>query len=160
MNLVLATPHRSNGEVSLRIGSTDVTVTDDRTAAALMEHEAGDVVLGIRPEHLADAALGDHGPRIAGTVRVRETLGAEVVAHVEVEGRPAVTEDVRELAADTGEEATVAGMAGRTTTTFVSRLTPRTSAKVGDRLELRLDPGKLHVFDPLTGKALGGGGGR
>jgi len=159
MNLVLATPHRSNGGMSLRVGSTDVQVGDDRTAAALAQHENEDVVLGIRPEHLADAAFGGEGPRIGGTVRVRETLGSEVMVHVEIEGRPAVTTDVRELAADTGEEDTVAGMAGRTTTILVSRLSPRTTAKPGDSLDLTLDPTKLHVFDPLTGDALGGGGG-
>ena len=35
-----------------------------------------------------------------GTVQLRESLGSEVMVHLQVEAKPALTEDVRELAQD------------------------------------------------------------
>ena len=60
------------------------------------------VVVGIRPESLEDAALAPEAPadrRLQGTVTLREALGSEIVAHLELPGvQAAETEDVRELA--------------------------------------------------------------
>ena len=45
--------------------------------------------------------------QIKGVVVLREPLGSEIVAHFEVDAPPALTEDVRELARDVGQESTV-----------------------------------------------------
>ena len=50
--------------------------------------------------------------RIKGVVVLREPLGSEIVAHFEVDAPPALTEDVRELARDVGQEGAVQAAAG------------------------------------------------
>ncbi len=126
---------------------------------ALRPSEGQEVVVGIRPEHIGEPSGAD-GVRLSGRVVVREPLGAEVIVHAEIEATPAVTDDVRELAADTGEERTVAALTGAATATVVARLGPRTSVRVGEQIELAIDPSAVHVFDARTGMALATGGER
>ena len=155
MNMVLATPRADNGHVSLELGGARLPLADD-----LGPHTGREVVCGIRPEDLDDAASAPSDrPRLRGVVKLREPLGAEVLVHVEVDGRPAVTDDVRELAADTGEERTVERMSGSATTTLVARFDPRTSVKENERIEVAVDTSRLHVFDPASGRAITQGGG-
>ena len=157
MNFLLATP-RSGPVVGVDLGKTQLPVHDNELARALEAYEGREIVLGIRPEDLEEASLAEGGrPTLSGMVRVRELLGAEVIVHVEIEARPAVTEDVRELAADAGEEETLARKAGAATATIVARLSPRTSAKPGERIDLAVDTSSLHAFDTKTGSSIRGG---
>jgi multiple sugar transport system ATP-binding protein len=160
MNLVVGVPREveGTGALVLDLGAARLPV-DDATSVGLRAMSGGEVVVGIRPEALREASSEDH-MRIPGRVVVREPLGAEVIVHVEVEATPAVTDDVRELAADTGEEQTVAARAGARTTTVVARLDPRTSVREGDAIELDVDPSAVHVFDARTGMSLTTGGER
>src|SRR3712207_6869274 len=41
---------------------------------------------------------------LKGKVILREALGSEIMVHFDVDAKPAVTEDVRELAKDAGDE--------------------------------------------------------
>jgi multiple sugar transport system ATP-binding protein len=43
--------------------------------------------------------------------------------------------------------------------TFLARLSPRTGAKEGEPIELVVDVGRLHFFDPGTGLGIYGGDG-
>ena len=55
------------------------------------------------PEHLEDAAVETGAPsehRLRATVRTVEALGAELIAHLEIAGRPVLTDEVKEIAAD------------------------------------------------------------
>jgi multiple sugar transport system ATP-binding protein len=67
-----------------------------------------------------------------------------------------VTEDVRELAHDVGQEAleAVEHGAGSDQSTFIARLNPRTTAKKGAPIELVVDVNRLHFFDPETGRGI------
>src|SRR5439155_25111841 len=122
-------------------------------------YDGREIVVGIRPEDLHGPDEPPHGAsRLRGVVRLREPLGSEVVLHVAVEARAAVTPDVRELASDIGEEETDALRAHEETTTIVARLNPHTAARVGDRLELAVDESALHAFDPATGLSIREGG--
>ncbi|HWG55792.1 MAG TPA: TOBE domain-containing protein, partial [Gaiellaceae bacterium] len=111
------------------------------------------VVLGIRPEDLEDAALEtDAGERqhILGQVALTEALGSEVMVHFKIDGRPAVTDDVRELAKDAGTE----GLAERDLergATMVGRFGARSRVRAGDNVEVAVDTRALHFFDPETG---------
>jgi multiple sugar transport system ATP-binding protein len=102
------------------------------------------VIVGIRPEDLGEepAEL-----RLRGRVELREALGAEVLLHVSVDARPALTDELRELAADVGEDRLP-------TATLVARVGPRTSARQGDTIDLFADGRALHFFDAETGAAL------
>jgi hypothetical protein len=94
------------------------------------------VILGIRPEDMEDAQLVSDAPanrRIRSEVLLREALGADVLAHIRVAAPAVVTEDVRELAHDVGQEALEAfeSRAEAQESTFIARLNPRTKATKG-----------------------------
>jgi multiple sugar transport system ATP-binding protein len=154
MNLVKARFDRAGDGGTLSFAGTSVrlapTVLDQHRALSRYEGQA--VVLGIRSEDLTEAG-GPDGARFTGRIGLRESVGSEVYAHFDIDAPPVVTEETREIAADLGEEV-AAGLEQRAAaqqTTWVARLPARTSAREGDRIELRLDTAGLHLFDPDTG---------
>jgi multiple sugar transport system ATP-binding protein len=158
MNLVEAAIERTNGTLTVHIGEHDLTLSDELLAyrPALQEYVGRKVVVGIRPENLEDAALEPDTPedqRMRGVVVLREPLGSEIVAHFSVEAPPALTEDVRELARDVGQESAVqaaeAEEAGETV--MVGRFGPRSRIKNGDVVDVAVETGALHFFDLETG---------
>ncbi len=72
---------------------------------------------------------------------LREPLGSEIVAHFEVDAPPALTEDVRELARDVGQESTVQTTANDddTKATMVGRFGPRSRIRNGDVIDVAVD---------------------
>jgi multiple sugar transport system ATP-binding protein len=157
MNMVEATLDRQDGNLVAGIGNQRITLDDEVVGArpALAEWAGRNVVLGIRPENLDDAALSDSPPdrRLRGEVQLREALGSELVVHFRVEAPPALTEDVRELAQDLGDERAVQEAAeGRATeTTVVARFDPHSRVREGDVAEVAVDTRALHFFDPESG---------
>ena len=87
------------------------------------------VFFGIRPEDIHDSSFVPRGTneaaKFSANVTVVEPLGSEVFAYVENGGKE-----------------------------MVSRLDPRTSARVGQPIDLVIDMGKMHLFDRETEKAL------
>jgi multiple sugar transport system ATP-binding protein len=79
-----------------------------------------------------------------------EGLGAEIVAHFNIDARPALTDDVRELAADVGNELTDRAPH----TTMVGRFGARSPVREGQEVEVAVDTRTLHFFDPDTGAAI------
>ena len=79
--------------------------------------------------------------QIKGVVVLREPLGSEIVAHFEVDARPALTEDVRELARDVGQEGSVQAAAeeGAAKTTIVGRFGPRSRIRNGDVIDVAVE---------------------
>ena len=51
------------------------------------------------------------GPRLRGRVELREALGSEVLVHFTIAARQAVTDDMRELAEDVGDDRVVGQLA-------------------------------------------------
>jgi multiple sugar transport system ATP-binding protein len=165
MNMVEAAIERRNGSLQTQVGSQTLTVPEDvlRVRPALGDYEGRRVVLGIRPEGLEDAALEPETPperRIQGVVVLREPLGSEIVAHFEVDAPPALTEDVRELARDVGQESTVHAAAedDGTKTTMVGRFGPRSRIRNGDVIDVAVDLSTVHFFDLDTGLGIYGRG--
>ena len=160
MNLVEATIDRHNGSFVVKLGSQELTL-DEQTVKArpkLSEFAGRQVVLGIRPESLEDARLEPEIPEdrhIKGVVVLREPLGSEIVAHFEVDAPPALTEDVRELARDVGQESTVQA-AGEESgkAVMVGRFGPRSRIKNGDTIDVAVDTSAVHLFDPETGAGI------
>jgi multiple sugar transport system ATP-binding protein len=158
MNLVGATLSRSGGSAAAEFGGIRLAIPDDvfGTRPALEAYVDRSVILGVRPEDMEDASLVSDAPqdrRIRSEVMRREALGADVLAHFTVKAPVVLTEDVRELAHDVGSEAVEAAEKGAAAgeTTFMARLNPRTTATVGQPLELVVDVQRLHFFDPETG---------
>jgi len=159
MNLVEATLEKSNGGLAVKTGDQRIVLGDEtlQKRPALRSFEGRQIVLGIRPEDLEDAALDKDAPpdrRMRGRVELREALGSEIMVHFTIEAPPAVTEDVRELARDVGDETTVDAKAEASHTTMVGRFSPRTEVRPGDVLEVSLDTRSLHFFDPETGMGI------
>ena len=158
MNLVEATIQRSNGRLSAQIGQHELALTDELVAyrPGLKDYVGRRLVLGIRPENLEDAALEPDHPedqRMRGVVVLREPLGSEIVAHFTVDAPPALTEDVRELARDVGQESAVQAAAeeGGTETVMVGRFGPRSRIKNGDTVDVAVETRAMHFFDLETG---------
>jgi multiple sugar transport system ATP-binding protein len=138
MNMVNARLTRANGDLIVSFGEHSLVIGDEALAArpALRAHEGGEVVLGIRPEDLEDAAFAAEAPgRTLTTVcTLREALGSEVLVHF------AAVEDG--------------------SSTFIARVHPLTSARMGEPLQLVVDTARLHFFEPASGLAIYGEGGR
>ena len=115
-----------------------------REHPALERHLGGEVVLGIRPEHLHDAALiHDRGswPVIELPIRLREELGSEVQLHGAIGSAAHVSEDggaddVRSLA------------------TIVAKADPRTKIAEGETAALAVDAAEMQFFDRATGASI------
>jgi multiple sugar transport system ATP-binding protein len=121
-------------------------------AGALAQDDGRPLALGVRPE---DVRFGVGDGLAAHVVHV-EDLGAEVIVHLEAEAAPVVTDDIREIVADTDDISlqVLASDAQAQHARIVARLDPDTDARVGDRVALHFDARKLHLFDPETGLAL------
>jgi len=166
MNLMEANLVASDGSVSVEFGGFQLRVPDDVLAErpGLRDYGGKKVILGIRPEDMEDATLVADAPsdrRITSTVDLREALGSDVVAHFRIKAPQAQTEDVKELAADVGQEAldAVGREAQAGESTVVARLNPRTQIDQGQAVELVVDTERLHFFDPETGSAIQKGAG-
>jgi len=158
MNLVEATVERRNGGLGVVVGEHSLALASEAVSArpALESYVGRRLVVGIRPENLEDAALEPDHPedqRMRGVLVLREPLGSEIVAHFTVAAPPALTEDVRELARDVGQESAVRAAAeeGAKETTMVGRFGPRSRVKNGDVVDVAVETGALHFFDLETG---------
>ena len=107
-----------------------------------------DVVLGIRPEAFGDAAFTHKSlPRVSATVEVLEDLGSDSYVFFHV-AAPRVTIASRD---QTSDDATILA---EHDSLFTARVDPSTHARVGDTLELVVDPAAFHFFDVDTGRSL------
>jgi multiple sugar transport system ATP-binding protein len=148
MNMLEARIDRPNGHITVAVGETQIPV--GASYGSLEGWVGRDVVLGVRPEELEDGALAPPElPRLPATVELHEALGSEVLVHFTSSARAAVTDEMRELAADMGDDRPVAEQAS-----LVGRFSPRTRVVGGDRIEVAVDPERLHFFDPQTGAAI------
>jgi multiple sugar transport system ATP-binding protein len=156
MNMVEATLERANGGLSAGLGAQRIALGDETLSVrpALKAFEGRKVILGIRPEDLEDATLESDAPvdrRLRGKVELREALGSEIMVHFTVDAPPALTDDVRELAQDVGDERAAQQEEGAGETTMVGRFGARSQVKQGDSADVVVDTRALHFFDPDTG---------
>jgi len=116
-------------------------VTAERPA--LDRYLGRDIVLGVRPEHLSDAALlrdADGASVIELPVRLREELGSEVHIHC---GMGAVAHHEEAVAQSVTSLATM-----------VARMDPQTALAEGQDARVHVQTSELHFFDPGTGLAI------
>jgi multiple sugar transport system ATP-binding protein len=156
MNMFEAVLERANGGLAVRVDSQRLVLSEEVLGSrpALRGYEGRTLVLGIRPEDLEDAALATDAPpgrRLRGKVVLTEALGPEIVMHASIDAKPALTEDVRELARDIGEELDeeIEG-----TTTLVGRFGARSRLRPGETAEIAVDTRALHFFDHDTGAGI------
>jgi multiple sugar transport system ATP-binding protein len=160
MNMLEARIERDPSGLVAVVAGTRLPVNQaHRALAALAAFEDEEIVLGVRPEALEDAALADEAlPRLQGRVELCEALGPEKLVHFAVQARHPRTEDMRELAEDAGDEPGVAPLRSgedESDATVVGRFSPDTRVAEGEAVEVAVDPRHLHFFDPGTGRAIG-----
>jgi multiple sugar transport system ATP-binding protein len=153
MNMIEATLERRNGGYAAKLGDQSIDIGDALSARpALKAFEGREVVLGIRPEDLEDAELGTGGAqKIRGTTQLTEALGSEIMVHFGINARHAMTDDVRELKEDVGEDREVGALDSEGTATLVGRFGARSRVRPGEAVEVAVDTRSLHFFDPDTG---------
>ncbi|MGD1238263.1 ABC transporter ATP-binding protein [Mycobacterium seoulense] len=116
----------------------------------IAQHPAPEnVIVGVRPEHLQDAALIDGYQRIrALTFEVKvdlvESLGADKFVYFSTGGWAARSAQLDELAAE----------ADAHENQFVARVPAGSKAAIGQPIELAFDTTKLAVFDARSGANL------
>jgi multiple sugar transport system ATP-binding protein len=106
------------------------------------------VVLGIRPEAFGDAEFAPAAfPKLDVVVEVVEELGSDAHVFFEVDAPPISSETL-----EASEDRTT--LLADEKALFNARVSPGTSARVGEPLSLAIDPSRLHFFDPATGESL------
>ncbi|MCP3992121.1 MAG: sn-glycerol-3-phosphate ABC transporter ATP-binding protein UgpC [Actinomycetia bacterium] len=157
MNLMKVRLVGSGSDLRLQLGSRELAfgqaVIDARPALA--DYVDGEVVVGIRPEDIEDASLESDAPEgqiLHTETTLVESLGAEVILHFLLDAEPYAIMD----AEFEGEDAVVATPDDEGRFTYVARVSPRSAAKIGDPIDLVVDTGRLHFFDPGTGLAITG----
>jgi multiple sugar transport system ATP-binding protein len=155
MNVLEAKLQQSNGGLAAVVGSHTIDLGDETLAArpGLKAYEGREVILGIRPEDLEDAALEPNTPqeqRLEGVVELREALGSEIMVHFRADASPAITDETRELQRDVGAAETPQHETG-SGATLVGRFGARSRVGLGETVQVAVDTRALHFFDPETG---------
>jgi multiple sugar transport system ATP-binding protein len=160
MNLLEGRLERANGGMAVAIGSQKLELGDGalRSRPALKSFDGREVIVGIRPEHLEDAELASDVPagrRLKGEVALTEALGAELIVYVNTDARPAVTDEVRELARDAGAaQPAGAAMGDAEGAALIGRFGARSRLRTGQTAEVAVDVDGLHFFDPSSGMGI------
>jgi multiple sugar transport system ATP-binding protein len=84
---------------------------------------------------------------------VTEELGSEIHVIFSIDAPPVVTEEVAAAQSEEGSEEALAPLSdGRAT--FTARVDAQSKARPREPIRLTIDPGRLHFFDPSTGRAI------
>ncbi len=110
--------------------------------AARLRRSAGELLVGLRPEHFALAAV-DATDAIPATVEITEQLGSETLVYFRVDGVQAEA---------VGSEADA-----ELGSAFVARIDPRQRPAAGERIGIAVDLERAHFFDPADGTSLKNG---
>ena len=125
MNFLDAVVEVKGSDVVLNVGPHAIKLPEAKAKKLIDGGYAGKtVVMGIRPEHVSDDAAdlaANADSVIESTIRVYETLGAEVFLYFDVEGA-----------------------------NMTARVNPETTARLGATVKFALNPEKIHVFDKET----------
>lgn len=165
MNLTEGRLIRDDGSVAVVFSGHKVPVPEQ----ALAEHPGLErfwnrqVIIGIRPSSLEDAAFAPRGwPQIKAEARVTEKLGSEVDVIFPVNSPPVQHEvmvaQFDKAAKDTspagGEPGQTGALVGVGESLWTARVNPKTSARPGSAIDVAVDTSALYWFDPDSGQAI------
>ena len=152
MNFVYAKVSVNKNSIKLNFGNDHIDYKGDKLEK-LKAFENKEIVMGIRPEAFEDgnyANTSEYSESIKVSVSLLEQLGSDSYIHFYKDIKPVQTEAIEEILADEGEDISVLG----DNTKFIARINPNSTVVEGEEIELKIDPSKLHFFDPETGDAL------
>src|SRR6188508_552225 len=130
MNFVRARLEGSNGTLVASFGSTKLELATRLLPASVAHRAGGDVIVGLRPEHLEIATDGCGKPILRAPVALAEPVGSQVIVHLDLDCMSIGDSD------------------------FCACLDSRSACDRGEQLSLAVDPASLHFFDPETEIAL------
>jgi multiple sugar transport system ATP-binding protein len=152
MNLLRARLSRIDGVVSVELGPTTMVLPPSVLARRprLADYVDSEVIVGIRPEDIEDAALlpSANGAGLDVNVTLAEALGAEIVAHFPLAARSAA--GAASLVAARDAESPLLDDVADGGIMLTARLGPRSGARSGKPLRVAVDVERLHFFDPKT----------
>ena len=150
MNFVYATVSPSGKSFKIKIG--DIELKTPTAPEALADFKDKEIVLGIRPEAFEDSVYAgkEFTEDFPVEITLLEQLGSDSYIHFYKDIKPVQTEAIEEILADEGEDISVLG----TETKFIARINPNATVEEGQKINLKIDPTKLHYFDPETGLAI------
>jgi multiple sugar transport system ATP-binding protein len=161
MNMLDAQIQNGDGTLKAKIGEQVISLGQEtlENRPALRDYVGKDVIIGIRPEDLEDAALETGAPAdriLTGKLELREALGSEIMAHFSIKAAHAETDEMRELAEDagaTGDQGAQIGV-GEDEAVVVGRFSPRSRVQQGNEVKAVVDTRALHFFDPGSGTGI------
>ena len=139
----------TDGTVQVRFGSNAVTLPPQVLAErpGLERYRGQKVVLGIRPEDIADARIAQttaNGEDVTAGVELVEALGSDIIVHMGLDAQPAQvvsSDSLQEIKASEGSRC-------------VARFTAKSHVHHGETVVVRFDTERLHFFDGTTGEAI------
>ena len=152
MNFVYANVGVNKSSIQLNFGDDQIEYKGEKLGE-LKAFENNEIVMGIRPEAFEDgnyANASEFSESIKVSVSLLEQLGSDSYIHFYKDIKPVQTEAIEEILADEGEDISVLG----DNTKFIARINPNSTVVEGKEIELKIDPSKLHFFDPETGDAI------
>jgi multiple sugar transport system ATP-binding protein len=163
MNLFEAQLEQRGGHLVAQVGDQFLRLAPESLAdpGDLQRYVGRKLALGIRPEHLEDAAVATGAPSerlLHATVKTVEALGAELIAHLEIAGRPVLTDEVKEVAADL-DDTVIRELEAESRDAklpLVGRFDVASRARSDQPIEVVVDTSRMHYFDIDTGAAIGG----
>ena len=152
MNFVYANVGVNKSSIQLNFGNDQIEYNGEKLGE-LKAFENKEIVMGIRPEAFEDgnyANASEFSESIKVSVSLLEQLGSDSYIHFYKDIKPVQTEAIEEILADEGEDLSVLG----DNTKFIARINPNSTVVEGKEIELKIDPSKLHFFNPETGDAI------
>ncbi|PKA45477.1 ABC transporter ATP-binding protein [Rhizobium sullae] len=123
---------------TLTLGSNSLEIPDrvfeDRPSLNGASHRQ--VIVGIRPEHMNDAAIRPSSAEISAPVTLVEALGSESMVHLNIDATRVDAGDP-DAVVDIGNEKAA-----------VARFSPKSTVRAGDIARIAVDAEELHFFEP------------
>jgi multiple sugar transport system ATP-binding protein len=135
---------------TVQLGSTSLGVPASVLGKrpGLSRYAGRRIVVGIRPEDLADATLRHDlppGGQLESEIELVEALGSDVLVHFGIDAPAATVQS-----SDSLQELKGKGASSR----VVARLTPKSQARLGGPVAVAIDTERLQFFDADSGEAI------
>ncbi len=142
MTTVDSTPAVTIGDQTMKLGPAAVA-----KHRKLADNPPDQLVIGVRPDDLFDASLQpQHAGRLNAKVQLLESLGSEIVVHLDVGTTMVDTGDPDLDDLGQGSESPKASVIGR--------FGPHSMVRAGETIEVSVDTDRVHFFDGVSGEAL------
>jgi multiple sugar transport system ATP-binding protein len=154
MNIFEAAVRTDNGRLLCKVGDSEFELPADVVASrpALAEYAGRRLAVGIRPEDVREAAGWDGG-RLHGRILLVESLGSELLVHIEIAAAPLGRSDLVDTAAQPpGPSLGVDEL--EQAVTLLGRFDRHLLLTPGEAVDVAIDPHLLHFFDLESGIAL------